>query len=483
MATTEAEAFAELLRGLKDRSGRSYGVLAGKLHVSTSTLHRYCNGDAVPTDYASVERLARLCGANAEELVELHRRWILADEARRRARSAPPVSGASASAPSVSAASVSGAPVSSATGSAASVSGSDGDGETAGAPETPAEVAPEREPKPEPGSDLGSVPAPELRREPEPVAGSRIARLPRSKRLRLLLAAVAVVAVAVPAIAYGSGVGRSTDDRAAATNVSEAPGREPGETTSHSASSDGKDKDKDKDKESPSASPPIAPSGSKSPPSSPRTGTESTAGGRTDGGAVPVTVDTRPYAFEDPCSQHYLIESPPEEIPPPPTEQDAPGWVAALGGVASDGQFIELTVQGTSSDTVVLQALRVKIVKRDAPLPWNDYAMGVGCGGGVGTKSFAVNLDAGRPSSVPKAGQRDFPYKVSESDPEVFYISASSKTQDVSWYLELEWSSGERHGTLRLDDNGKPFRTSGSAGRPRYDHPLGGSEWQKPLDG
>ncbi|MFE4534786.1 helix-turn-helix domain-containing protein [Streptomyces scopuliridis] len=470
MATTEAEAFAELLRGLKDRSGRSYGVLAGKLHVSTSTLHRYCNGDAVPTDYASVERLARLCGANAEELVELHRRWILADEARRRARSAPPVSGTS----------VSGAPV-----SAASGLGGDGDGDAAGAPETPAEAAPEREPEPGPesGPESGSEPepAPELRPESEPVAGSRVARLPRTKRLRLLLAAVAVVAVAVPAIAYGSGVGRSTDDGAAATQVSEAPAREPGESASPSASSDGKDKDKGK--ESPSASPPVAPSGSKSPPAAPGAGTESTAPGRTDGGAVPVTVATRPYAFEDPCSQHYLIDSPPEEIPPPPTEQDAPGWVAALGGVASDGQFIELTVQGTSSDTVVLQALRVKIVKRDAPLAWNDYAMGVGCGGNVSTKSFSVNLDAGRPSSVPKAGQRDFPYKVSESDPEVFYISASAKTQDVSWYLELEWSSGERHGTLRLDDNGKPFRTSGSAGRPRYDHPLGGSEWQKPLDG
>ncbi|MFE9885461.1 helix-turn-helix domain-containing protein [Streptomyces scopuliridis] len=464
MATTEAEAFAELLRGLKDRSGRSYGVLAGKLHVSTSTLHRYCNGDAVPTDYASVERLARLCGANGDELVELHRRWILADEARRRARSAPPASAAPVSPASVSAAPVSGA-----------------DGEDAAAPEVPAEVAPAPEPEPrpapEPDSDPDSDPGP----APEPVVGSRIARLPRTKRLRLVLAAVAVVAVAVPAIAYGSGAITQTDDRSAATEVSEAPDQEAGESASPSASSDGKDKGKGK--ESPSASPTVSPSRSASPPASPRAGTKSTAPGGTSDGAVPVSVDTRPYAFEDPCSQHYLIDSPPTEIPPPPTEQDAPGWVGVLGGVASGGQYIELTVQGTTTETVVLQALRVKIVKTGAPLAWNDYAMGVGCGGGVGTKSFSVNLDAGRPSSVPKAGQRDFPYKVSESDPEVFYISATSKTRDVSWYLELEWSSGERRGTIRLDDNGKPFRTSGSAGRPSYDYPLGGSEWQKAATG
>ncbi len=84
MATPEAEHFAALLKELKGRSGRSYGVLAGRLHVSTSTLHRYCNGDAVPNEYAPVERFARLCGASGDELVEVHRRWIVADAARRR---------------------------------------------------------------------------------------------------------------------------------------------------------------------------------------------------------------------------------------------------------------------------------------------------------------------------------------------------------------------------------------------------------------
>ncbi|MGN5379703.1 helix-turn-helix domain-containing protein [Streptomyces lasalocidi] len=81
--------FADLLRELKNRSGHSYGTLAKRLHMSTSTLHRYCNGDAVPADYAPVERLARLCRATPEELVELHRRWVLADAGRGRREPAP----------------------------------------------------------------------------------------------------------------------------------------------------------------------------------------------------------------------------------------------------------------------------------------------------------------------------------------------------------------------------------------------------------
>ncbi|MER5779718.1 helix-turn-helix transcriptional regulator, partial [Streptomyces sp. NPDC002039] len=86
--TTGSDGLAGLLSGLKKRSGLSYGALAGRLHVSTSTVHRYCNGDAVPTEFGTVERFAKQCGATRDELVEAHRRWIIADDARRRPRPA-----------------------------------------------------------------------------------------------------------------------------------------------------------------------------------------------------------------------------------------------------------------------------------------------------------------------------------------------------------------------------------------------------------
>ena len=82
------DGFAGLLKELKERSGLSYGALGKRLHMSASTLHRYVNGDAVPVDYAPVERFARLCKATPEELVELHRRWVLADAARRKQKGA-----------------------------------------------------------------------------------------------------------------------------------------------------------------------------------------------------------------------------------------------------------------------------------------------------------------------------------------------------------------------------------------------------------
>ncbi|WP_333745046.1 helix-turn-helix transcriptional regulator, partial [Streptomyces ardesiacus] len=88
--------FAGLLRELKERSGLSYGALGKRLHMSGSTLHRYVSGEVVPVEFAPVERLARVCRATPEELLELHRRWIRADALRGVKKGGPEGGGAGA---------------------------------------------------------------------------------------------------------------------------------------------------------------------------------------------------------------------------------------------------------------------------------------------------------------------------------------------------------------------------------------------------
>lgn len=65
----------------------------------------------------------------------------------------------------------------------------------------------------------------------------------------------------------------------------------------------------------------------------------------------------------------------------------------------------------------------------------------------------------------------------SGSDPEVVYIRADASAYDVTWVLDVHWSSGSRSGTPVINDNGRPFRTSRDNGRPAYEFPLGGSGW------
>ncbi|MEU7132728.1 helix-turn-helix transcriptional regulator [Streptomyces sp. NPDC046261] len=434
---------AELLRSLKERSGLSYGALAKRLHVSTSTLHRYCNGSAVPTEFAPVERLARLCKATPQELMEVHRRWIVADATRGRKPQSPPQS----------------------------------------PPESETEAETQAEPLTPP------VP-PETTTAPPPPVRPRRGRPPRKVLITALSAVAAVTVLGVAALStplLGGDPGEDATGRpvgAASSPGGKTPtpgqrgtGGKPSGTPSSPGpqkSENGDNKDAQKAEQDGSGERASGgPTASATPPAD-RPGSEAKAG-------TPLTAHVRPYAFEDPCSQRYLVDRAPRDVTPPPTEQDAPGWVSTLGGVAAGEQFLEITLQGTGKDTVVLEGLDVRVRGTKAPLAWNSYVMGVGCGGDVSTKSFGVDLDSPRPVVTPVAGQRDFPYKVSESDPEVFYVKAGVKRHDVSWDLELRWSSGGRRGVLRLDDRGRPFRTSGAEGRPVYAQPLGSTRGWEPF--
>ncbi|MEV6593119.1 helix-turn-helix domain-containing protein [Streptomyces acidicola] len=453
--------FSELLGRLKERSGLSYGVLGKRLHTSASTLHRYVNGDAVPTDYAPVERFARVCKATPEELVELHRRWVLADARRGEKAGGGRAAGTEAGGAGTEA------------GAAEAGSGAEGTASGTTEPGSATETA---------GAGDKATGAGNETTEPDAVAESRPEgeRRPRTeapvaRRRTVVLAGAGVVAALVSAAlvvnllsgkgddeeggkeSTGVAASRSVDGSPGASESADAKGSSSSPSTSPSASRKG----------SPSASASASRSGG---------GGAAQGGGFEDGATAP-TVAVNPYKWDDPCSQHYLVDRQPEQVPPPPGEPDARGWVTALGGVAAGQQMLALTLQGTGKATVVLDEMHVRVVEKSAPLAWNDFAMGVGCGGGVETASFGVNLDAGRPAISPKADQRDFPYKVSESDPEVFYVFADARTHNVSWYLELDWSSGDQQGTVRIDDNGKPFRTSGNVGRPAYNYPLGSSEW------
>jgi transcriptional regulator with XRE-family HTH domain len=82
----DADAFAAFLRMLKHRSGRSYQALAARLGVSDSALQRYCSGRQLPPRHGIVERLARECGADRDELSRALVLWSRADAARTGAR-------------------------------------------------------------------------------------------------------------------------------------------------------------------------------------------------------------------------------------------------------------------------------------------------------------------------------------------------------------------------------------------------------------
>ncbi|MFI1677187.1 helix-turn-helix domain-containing protein [Streptomyces sp. NPDC020607] len=460
--------FAALLRELKERTDRSYGSLARRLDMNTSTLHRYCAGDAVPLDFAPVERFAALCGATSEERLELHRRWLLAVAARRRPRAAET--------------------------SEASGGTTQGRGELrdkpppGGGPEsagtaTAVEAANDADiTAPEAVNDA-DITAPEAVHDaPSPSSPPPHPWYRRRSLMAGLASACAVLAAlgAFSLLPDGRRASADGPDRVAGAperrGAPPEPSGTPGGTPTSERPSDTATPEKKPGKRRPVKEEP----GTAHPP-----GATSTPSPGEKPAALPLTWTANSQAWKLGCGHDYVIAKPPSQVPPPPAPQDAAPWAATQKAVHGGETLVQLSVQGRSDTAVLLEALRVRVVGRAAPVEGNAYAMHLGCGGAVTPRTFAVDLDKDRPiaravpgndTGTPVPAVR-MPYRVSAADPEVLLINAGTSSCDCRWYLELDWSSQGRKGTVRIDDDGRPFRTSAIKGLPRYGYDTIGRRW------
>ncbi|MFD7612002.1 helix-turn-helix domain-containing protein [Streptomyces sp. NPDC059828] len=488
---TVSSGFAEQLSGLKERSGRSYGALARQLHMSTSTLHRYCNGDAVPTDYAPVERLARLCRATPDELVELHRQWILADAARGRGKAVAAGSAGSAASTEPMEPAGSAEPVESAG--------------CAGSAEPAATATSDQAPAPHEAvdaSEFAALPAGRARAA-DGTAGAADAEdtgkaagtahsglvvvgrtaVTRKRARRIAIATAAACALAVSgAVAAGQlqDEGGKEQDSAAkrqpAGAVAESPAGKPSASRSASAAPSG------------SASP-----GAKKRGSSPsgRQGADAGTGsgptsGKESGGYAP-SVGISSYNWAAPCDEIYVLDEDPKYVAPPPAPQEFQTWARSQKAAPAGHLRLQLSVTGNSDKSVVIDSLNVRVVGRKTPpVDSKVYSMAFGCGSGITPQTFDIDLDDRGPVAAPVAGQdgdkvvpaKAFPYKVSTSDPQVLNLDVHTEENDVEWYLELGWNRGAQKEKLIIkDEGGRPFRTNAISGRKVYEYWPDKQEW------
>ncbi|MFJ6657035.1 helix-turn-helix domain-containing protein [Streptomyces sp. NPDC091377] len=447
----DVERFAALLRGLKERTDRSYGSLARRLHMNTSTLHRYCAGDTVPLEFAPVERFAALCGAAPEERHELHRAWLLAVAARQRPRNTGTAAQETAKAEA-----------------APAVAEAAGEAEAVGEAEAAA------------GTGAAAEPAPWFRRRRTVIATAAVCAT--------LLATLGTLS-GLPADRRPEAVGASSSS-GSTPEVFRATGTPtPGDSTGPSVkgdknSADGAGDGKGTGSPSASGAPRASGAGGGTSGAAPSAG--AAAGSKDPAPAgLPFTWTSDSHAWALGCGHDYVIDRPPARVPPPPAAQDARGWATAQGAVHGRDTNVRITVQGRSATTVVLEALRVRVVGRAAPVRGNSYAMDQGCGGAITPRYFDVDLDIDRPIARAMPGDDvgtelpavRMPYTVSSTDPEVLLVTGRTAGCACDWYLELDWSSQGRGGTVRIDDNGRPFRTSAIKGLDRYQYDVSGRDW------
>ncbi|MET9771757.1 helix-turn-helix domain-containing protein [Streptomyces sp. NPDC006415] len=444
---------AERLSALREESGRTYASLARRIGVSGSTLHRYCTGRTVPAEFAPVERLARLCGAPAGEREALHRLWLLADGERLERQGVVEAAGAEEAGAGPTA--------------DGAVAGASVDAGMAGAPVDEAVASGQSDVSGRWGS------------------GRRVLRWCQGRRYGQGLG---VVAAAVLVLALVAAFGRpwsSGPERRPA--VAQQPSGPPADAPEPSASLT-----PGKPQAPASGSRDGTPSGSTRPTTSPGGGPRDETLPRASGpssaseaGRAPFTWTGDDHVWKNGCDHAYLVDRAPAAVPPPPVEADAAPWAGALGAVHAGETGVRITLQGRDERAVVLESLRIRVVERRSPAPGRVYRMSSGCGGSLTPRMFDVDLDVPRPVARSVAGNDSgepieavaFPYRVSVTDPEVFLITGRTAGCDCDWFAELSWSSGGRSGTVRIDDGGRPFRSSGVGGRPVLEYDTADRRW------
>ncbi|MEU9364179.1 hypothetical protein [Streptomyces avermitilis] len=184
---------------------------------------------------------------------------------------------------------------------------------------------------------------------------------------------------------------------------------------------------------------------------------------------------------EDAGCKSYVFSSDTKLSVPSPSE-DWQAWATRRGGTAADLTTIRLTLQGRSTNSVVLHGLRVGVESRSRP-KGAAYDLGLSCGG-ITPRHFEVDLDGPKVVAAPRAGDDgtpavNFPYRISSTEPEVFLVHARTGTCDCRFHLNLDWTSGDRKGTLRIADGKSPFRVIGTQQLRLFELDMDKQQWVK----
>ncbi len=165
-------------------------------------------------------------------------------------------------------------------------------------------------------------------------------------------------------------------------------------------------------------------------------------------------------------------------LPPP-----GAGWAP----LDADYTDVTLTLQGKTDTAVILDGMQISVIKRlpargvvVEPYPLRTCNSGCPlCQSIQSVRAYTADIDLAHPVAVP-ADQANhfaeindaaqFPFKISNSDPEVLSLLAATHNCDCEWSIKLDWSSGSGHGIVTIDDQGELFRTIGAASLKHY-HP------------
>ena len=152
-------------------------------------------------------------------------------------------------------------------------------------------------------------------------------------------------------------------------------------------------------------------------------------------------------------------------------------WAESKGAVAGSPAIVRLQLRAKGDEPIVVNALRVNVVQRTAPVEgW--FVAKPGCGPEP-VRVATVDLDDPNPTveyQGTQGPQDQLTLSVTRTDVELIELHASTRTATVDWTVELFYSGPDGDGSVLVDDGDGPFRVTTETASEGYRPTFGESE-------
>jgi hypothetical protein len=181
----------------------------------------------------------------------------------------------------------------------------------------------------------------------------------------------------------------------------------------------------------------------------------------------------------------YLVPNFPIEGSPPASCPDWHRWALGLGGVAGDSTHVEVTLMPGADLTVVVDAVRARVVSSRAQPRWTNLVCAVG-GADITPRHMAVDLEAQPHPTSRGVGFEGEPFEwlsfsLAKGEVEKVHIIGSVRSRDIEWTAEILAIVNGKRRVFPINKNGKPFRTCSTRDLPSHMWVQAQSAWHPPL--
>ena len=120
--------------------------------------------------------------------------------------------------------------------------------------------------------------------------------------------------------------------------------------------------------------------------------------------------------------------------------------------ITPSGSIYVITLEARTKRAIVLQAARPIVTRRRKP---RRVCISTHITGAMTSRRFNTDLDSERPVLTPEGAT--FPFTISSTDVEQFWIEPTVGADEVTWRLEIDWICAGQRGTAVLGGPGGTF--------------------------